>query len=161
MKLRKVVVQSVNKNIPVRPRHLEILAAAAPGCEFVIIDADSELAEKASDADAIFLWPFMSPELTGFCLNAPNLRWVHIYISGVDQFMNSAAGRVEGLRVSSTKGIHGPAMSDHALAYIFSLLRQFPAAMRAQAENRWSHTIAAASRESIGHAGARRQTAAD
>ena len=149
MRLDKVVILNTSKVIPVRPDHLARLSTAAPGCEFVIVESGKDLMGRAADADAIFLWPFMTPEMVSFCQEAPKLRWVHIFISGVDHFMSSPASQITTYRITCTKGIHGLPMSDHALAFIFAMLRQLPAAMRAQSEIRWDHAIAGASRESL------------
>lgn len=137
MKVSKIAVLSSNRSIPFLPRHVERLQALVPDARIVVVDHPDELAEKAPAADAMILWPFVGPSLIEYCRSTANLRWLHLFTSGVDTLMNSEAGRFPGYRITSTKGIHGYPISDHILAFIFAFLRQFRGSMLGQREHQW------------------------
>lgn len=147
MELKKIAVFS-SPNDSVGPEHQEIIRAAAPNAEIIFADTYEEMYAKTDDIDALFMWPGIDDKLIQFCQNASSLKWIHCFISGVDALINSPLNDLP-ITITSTKGIHGPNISDHALAFIFSFLRQFPNAMRAQLERRWaSKELCAACRES-------------
>jgi len=137
MQANEIAILNVNRSIPFLPRHVEHLQQIAPGSRIIIIDQPSDLAEKASAADVLILWPHAVPDILAFFRDTATLRWVHLFTSGVDSLVNSEAGNNPNYRITSTKGIHGYPISDHVLAFIFTFLRQFHAAAAAQREHRW------------------------
>ena len=151
MKADEIAILSANRSIPFLTRHVEKLQQIAPGCRFIVVSQPSELMEKASSADALILWPAIGQELIDYCRQTASLRWLHLFTSGVDTFLDSEAGKIPGFRITSTKGIHGYPISDHVLAFIFSFSRQFHGAARAQREHRWQFgALSAGCREIAG-----------
>lgn len=147
MELKRIAVFSA-PNDPVEQRHRDIIRAAAPDAQLIFADSYDQFYAQTDDVDAMVMWPFIDDPLVRFCRNAPSLKWIHCFISGVDAFINSPLNDLP-ITITSTKEIHGPNISDHALAYIFSFLRQFPEALRAQLDRRWeSRALCAACRES-------------
>ncbi len=147
MKLDKVAVLD-NKNIPVTEKHLQRMRQAVPGCEFIVVNDGTKIDQLAHDADALILWPSMKPEVVSFCKKAPNLKWLHLFIAGVDMFLQSEAGRINRYRLSCTKGIHGYPISEHVLSYLLAATRQLPASLGNQAKRVWDFEgIGGASRE--------------
>ncbi len=138
MELKKIAVFSA-PNDPVCPQHQSIIQAAAPNTQIIFANSYDEMYAQTNDIDAMVMWPFIDDALVEFCRNAPSLKWIHCFISGVDAFLNSPLNDLP-ITITSTKGIHGPNISDHALAYIFSFLRQFPNALRAQLQRRWANS---------------------
>lgn len=135
MKLNKIAVFGA-PNDPILEKHKQILRAAAPEAEFIFGNSYEDMYQKTDDVDAIVMWPFVEDKLVEFCRKAPSLKWIHCFISGVDALVGSELNSLP-VTITSTKGIHGPNISDHALAFIFSHLRQFHNALRAQLECRW------------------------
>ena len=137
MKLNKIAVFGA-PNDPILDRHKEALQAAAPDAEFIFGTSYEDLYARTNDVDAIVMWPFFDEKFVEFCKAAPSLKWIHCFISGVDALVGSELNKLP-VTITSTKGIHGPNISDHALAFIFSHLRQFHNALRAQLEGRWDN----------------------
>ena len=137
MHLNSMVFIDANPNSPIKQEHKESLQKTAPECEILYFKSLDEMMDSRQSADAVFIWPPVTPRFVQWCYDAPDLKWIHLLISGVDSIMSTEAGKMDKLRISSTKGIHGPPMSDQALAYIFSFLRRIPSAVRSQIKREW------------------------
>ncbi len=136
MKLSKIAVFSA-PNDPIKEQHREVLRAAAPDATFIFGECYEDMYKVTNDVDAIIMWPNVDEKLIQFCKNAPSLKWIHCFISGVDAIVGSELNDLP-IIITSTKGIHAPNISDHALAFIFSHLRAFHDAQKAQLEGRWA-----------------------
>jgi phosphoglycerate dehydrogenase-like enzyme len=66
----------------------------------------------------------------------PDLEWMHCLISGVDWALSALAERPDVV-LTSTRGIHGPQMSEAALFHMLCLGRDVRRSVRAQDERRW------------------------
>lgn len=151
MIVSEVAILNINHNIQVTGEHLELLARTLPGFQFVVVDKTDDLKTRCMNADVLIAWPFVDNAMISYCLQAPNLRYIHLFTSGVDSLINSEIGRIAGLTVTSTKGIHGYPISDHTLALIYSFLRQLPACYESQHNHAWKHgSIAVHCREIAG-----------
>ena len=62
---------------------------------------------------------------------APNLKWIQSLATGVDYMLNLTSLRKEVL-LTSTRGIHGPQMSEIAFLHMLSLNRNYPQVVRNQ-----------------------------
>lgn len=67
----------------------------------------------------------------------PALRWVHALTSGTDTITGSPALR-PGTLVTSSRGVHGPQMSELALLMMMALARDLPRMLRDQREGAWN-----------------------
>jgi D-2-hydroxyacid dehydrogenase (NADP+) len=67
---------------------------------------------------------------------AQALRWIQSLTTGTDAILQLAALRAE-VTVTSTRGMHGPQMSELVFLQMLSLLRNFPRMQRNQAAHRW------------------------
>jgi phosphoglycerate dehydrogenase-like enzyme len=67
---------------------------------------------------------------------APRLRWIQSLTTGTDAILQLAALRAE-VTVTSTRGMHGPQMSELVFLQMLALLRNFPRMQRNQAAHRW------------------------
>ena len=148
MHLKTLAFIDAHPSISITPEHKEIIQKAAPDSEILIYKSVDEMMNARKDADALFTFPPRTSGFAQWCENAPSLKWIHIMISGVDSVMSTEVGKMEKVRISSTKGIHGPSLSDTALAFIFSFLRQIPASVRSQMKNEWNAGIRAKCEES-------------
>jgi D-2-hydroxyacid dehydrogenase (NADP+) len=67
---------------------------------------------------------------------ASNLEWIQSMATGVDKILNLSSLKEEVL-ITSTRGIHGPQMSEMALLLMLSLCRNFPQIVRNQDQGIW------------------------
>jgi phosphoglycerate dehydrogenase-like enzyme len=141
MNLNTIAFIDANPNSPITDGMKAKLKEATPSSKLIFVKNCNELMEITDDADAIFMWPDFAPDFMAWCRKASSLKWVHMFISGVDAVMASDIGKMEHIRISSTKGIHGAPMSDQTIAYIFSFLRQFPAGIRSQIKHEWNSDL--------------------
>ncbi len=68
---------------------------------------------------------------------ARKLRWIQTPSAGVNQLMYPEL-RSSGVIVTNARGVHEQAMSEHVLGMIIALARNFPAAVRCQAQHKWA-----------------------
>jgi D-2-hydroxyacid dehydrogenase (NADP+) len=67
---------------------------------------------------------------------APDLKWIQSLTSGTDAILKLAALRGEVV-VTSTRGMHGPQMSELVFLAMLALTRDFPRMLRNQANKVW------------------------
>ena len=67
---------------------------------------------------------------------ASNLQWIQSMATGVDRMLNLPSLRKEVL-ITSTRGIHGPQMSEMAFLLMLCLSRNFPQMVRNQDQGIW------------------------
>lgn len=67
---------------------------------------------------------------------APRLRWIQSLTSGTDAIMKLPTLRPEVI-VTSTRGMHGPQVSELVFLDMLALLRDFPRMLRNQAVGHW------------------------
>jgi phosphoglycerate dehydrogenase-like enzyme len=68
---------------------------------------------------------------------ARKLKWIQTPSAGVNQLMYPEL-RGSSVIVTNARGVHAQAMSEHVLGMIIALARNFPAAMRRQAQHIWA-----------------------
>jgi phosphoglycerate dehydrogenase-like enzyme len=67
---------------------------------------------------------------------APRLRWIQSLTTGTDAILKLRALRRE-VTVTSTRGMHGPQMSELVFLYMLALMRDFPQIQRNQTAAQW------------------------
>jgi len=72
----------------------------------------------------------------GLIKKASKLQWIHAVTTGVDYLVNLPSLRKEVL-ITSSRGIHGPQMSEMAFLLMLALNRNFPQVVRNQAQRVW------------------------
>ena len=65
---------------------------------------------------------------------AHSLKWVQALTTGTDALTGVLPSHV---RLTSTRGVHGPQMSELAFLHMLALNRKFPQLQKSQAEGRW------------------------
>lgn len=110
------------------------LSEVAPNVRIVSgLDEEERLARAAEfdGADAHLL-------TDEFLAAATRLRWVQAWSAGVDRYMK-LPGLVENDRIVFTnmRGVHGPAIAEHAFAMLLSLTRDLGAFRDAQKKSVW------------------------
>src|SRR4029077_1836417 len=68
---------------------------------------------------------------------AARLKWVHTTSAGVGQLMYPEF-RSSGVILTNASGVHAPAMAEHITGMIVAMARDFPGAMRYQAQRKWA-----------------------
>jgi len=104
--------------------HLELLAT------------DDRLAaiERLAGAEAIIGHHFQFDD--ALIARAPRLRWIQSLTTGTDAILRLASLPREVV-VTSTRGMHGPQMSELVLLDMLSLARDFPRMLRNQQQRHW------------------------
>ncbi len=67
---------------------------------------------------------------------ASKLKWIHALTTGVDYIVNLPSLRKEVI-LTSTRGIHGPQVSEMAFLLMLALNRNFPEVVRNQDKGKW------------------------
>lgn len=96
---------------------------------------DRDLARRqVADADVLMGHHFQFDE--EMLRRASRLRWIQSTTAGTDGILKLAALRAE-VTVTSTRGMHGPQVSELVFLQMLSLLRDFPRILRNQATQVW------------------------
>ena len=90
--------------------------------------------ENAGDAEAIIGHHFQFDDQ--LLERAPRLRWIQSLTTGTDAILRLKSLRPETL-VTSTRGMHGPQMSELVFLHMLALARDFPRMQRNQAAGLW------------------------
>jgi len=68
---------------------------------------------------------------------AARLKWVHTTSAGVGQLMYPEF-RSSGIILTNASGVHAPNMAEHIAGMVVAMARDFPGAMRFQAQRKWA-----------------------
>ncbi len=119
---------------PVRNQYRERLKARFPELAIAVVDHHSKAGPHIAEADILLTFaPMLSSKLLQ---QAAKLRWVQALGTGVDNLTDQAALRKDVI-VTNVRGIHGPPVSEAAIAAMLALARDLPRAVRAQDERQW------------------------
>ena len=101
----------------------------------VIVDArePEERRRAFADADVAFATKLSADE---FAL-AQNLRWVHSSAVGIGPVLSPALVASKVI-VSNSKGVHSPAIAEHAIALVLALRRNIHTSVYRQATREWA-----------------------
>jgi D-2-hydroxyacid dehydrogenase (NADP+) len=94
--------------------------------------ARAELAFFSADA-----FPERTMHVMGTMLNAPNLRWLHTFSTGVDHpvfgiFLD------KGVRLTTSAGANARPIARTAIMHLLALSRRLPSLLDAQRDHRWT-----------------------
>ena len=96
---------------------------------------DRQLAlERATQAEVLIGHHFQFDDV--MLSDAAHLRWIQSLTTGTDAILRLRSLRSDVI-VTSTRGMHGPQMSELVFLQMLALLRDFPAILRNQRERRW------------------------
>ena len=99
--------------------------------------ADKAKAESAiKAADMLLTFGQMLKNLKFDLKDAVNLKWIQALGTGLDGITDQPSLR-PSVTVTSLHGVHGPPVSEAALASMFALSRDLPGFVRAQDERAW------------------------
>jgi D-2-hydroxyacid dehydrogenase (NADP+) len=105
-----------------------------PGISLLATNERAEALLHAPDAEIIIGHHFQFDE--PLLERAPQLRWIQSLTTGTDAIVRLSALRPETL-LTSTRGMHGPQMSELVFLHMLALARDLPRMQRNQAAARW------------------------
>jgi phosphoglycerate dehydrogenase-like enzyme len=114
-------------------KEFAFLRENAPGCEFWRGDDSSVEPRRLREIDAVFTEEPLADSLVE---TMPNLKWLHVTRGGVGAYLTPVVKR-RPIRVTSSKGIHGPSFSEFALACMLALAKKLPQCWEAQSRKKW------------------------
>jgi phosphoglycerate dehydrogenase-like enzyme len=95
---------------------------------------DAEMSEQQlRQIDAVFTEEPLPDRLTA---QMTNLKWLHVTRGGVNAYLTPTV-KARPIQVTGSKGIHGTAFSEFALACILALTKKLPECWAAQKERKW------------------------
>ena len=104
-----------------------------PGCEFWR-GQDVEMSkQRLRGIEAVFTEEPLPDTLVQ---EMTNLQWLHVTRGGVNTYLTPTV-KTRPIIVTGSKGIHGTAFSEFALACIFALAKKLPECLAAQKERKW------------------------
>jgi phosphoglycerate dehydrogenase-like enzyme len=118
----------------VRNQYRDRLQARFPELNISVVDHHSKVGPHIAAADALITF---APMLSAKVLQAAaSLKWVQALGTGVDNLIDRPCLRKDVL-VTNVHGIHGPPLSEAAIAAMLALARGLPRAIRAQDKRQW------------------------
>lgn len=110
------------------------LSAAFPELRIDVVDNRDKVGPVIGDSEILMSFgPMMSDKLIA---EASKLRWIQALGTGVDGIVDQPSLKPEVI-VTNISGIHGPPVSEAAIASMLALSRDLPRAVRAQDGRRW------------------------
>ncbi|MCC6229472.1 MAG: D-2-hydroxyacid dehydrogenase [Phycisphaerales bacterium] len=111
------------------------LGEVAPNVKILRARSREDAMKLAPGADAVD-GRWVSAE---FLVKATRLSWIHSPSAGVDRLVTIPGLREnKALVVTNARGVHGPAIADHAMAMLLSLTRRLPWYDEAQDKGTWT-----------------------
>lgn len=104
-----------------------------PAMRVVHLPTYDGLDREIEDADILVGFSLRLQQLA----RARRLKWIHATAAGVGQLMYPEF-RASGIVLTNASGVHAIPMAEHIIGMLLAMARNFPAAMRAQAERRWA-----------------------
>ena len=108
------------------------LRARLPGCDIVVWTDEAELRGGIGEIEALLA--FRPPR--GIWAGATRLRLFQMMGAGVDALL-PAPDLPAGVRIANARGIHGPHMSEFALAMMLALAKRVPRALEQRRARLW------------------------
>ena len=119
---------------PVRSQYRDRLKTRFPELNVALVDHHSKVGPHIGEADALLTF---APMLSDAVLqSAPRLKWMQALGTGVDNLIDRPCLRNDVI-VTNVHGIHGPPVSESALASMLALARNLPRAVRSQEQRQW------------------------
>jgi len=112
------------------------LSRTFPELQIDVVNSRDKLGAALADADMLLTFGQMMKNLKLDLAEARNLKWVQALGTGLDGITDQSALK-SSVTVTSLHGVHGPPVSEAALASMLALSRNLPGAVRAQDERQW------------------------
>ncbi len=102
---------------------------------------EHEMIHTSDDAEAIRLAPEVDVILgwfkPSFCDNAPNLRWIQSFSTGMDHWLWPAIVERDEVQISNVAGLYASQGAEHAWALLLALARQLPHFVQNKERRAW------------------------
>jgi D-2-hydroxyacid dehydrogenase (NADP+) len=119
---------------PVRNQYRDRIRARFPELNVDVVDHHSKVGPHIAAADALLTFaPMLADQVLQ---SAGRLKWVQALGTGVDNLIDRPCLRQDVI-VTNIHGIHGPPVSEAALAAMLALARNLPRAIRSQDKRQW------------------------
>ena len=110
------------------------LQQSAPTCELRQGDDDTAMDPQwISQVDGVFT---EAPLPDPLVQQMPSLKWLHVTRGGVSTYLTPTV-KSRSIQVTGSKGIHGAAFSEFALACILAFAKKLPECLDAQRQKKW------------------------
>ena len=118
----------------IRNQYRDRLQARFPDVAVTLVDHPAKVGPHIAAADVLVTF---TPMMTGEVLQqAKRLKWIQTLGTGVDNLIDQPLLRKDTI-VTNVRGIHGPPVSEAALAAMLALARNMPGAVRGQDAHEW------------------------
>lgn len=121
---------------PEAPAEAFAQRARADFPELNLLATDNRLAAQAQAQDALGIIGHHFQFDEALLQHAPQLQWIQSLTTGTDAILKLKALRPE-VRVTSTRGMHGPQMSELVFMHMLALTRDLPRILANQAAGHW------------------------
>lgn len=115
----------------------ERLAQAFPEHKFMqLLQTDHlspKMMDELPDTDIFVGWRLLPDQFAA----AKHLKWIHAPTAAVHQLMFPELVQSQ-VRITSSTGVHGPVVAEHALAVLLALAKRLPQAIAYQEKKIWS-----------------------
>lgn len=68
---------------------------------------------------------------------APQLRWIHAHVAGVDHLLHQPILQAEGVQLTTSSGIHATVIAEYVFMMILAFAHRLPALLAHQAQANW------------------------
>jgi D-2-hydroxyacid dehydrogenase (NADP+) len=122
---------------PVRMKYFNRLSASFPALDVRLVDHASKLDPLIRETDILVTFgPMLIDRAAAIFAAAPRLKWVQALGTGVDNIADVATLGKDVI-VTNLRGLHGPAVSEAALAAMLALGRDLARSVRCQDRHAW------------------------
>jgi len=118
----------------VMTKYEQSLKSLFPDVDIQTVNEWQAAAKSIADADILVTFGAMMTD--DVVKNAPKLKWIHALGTGLDGIIDLPS-LDKGVRISSTRGIHGAPMSEMTFLQMLALSRNFPRTVRNQDRAQW------------------------
>jgi D-2-hydroxyacid dehydrogenase (NADP+) len=119
----------------VRAQYRDRLQQQFPELSITVVDHHSKVGPHIGATDILLTFaPMLAPQVLE---SATNLKWVQALGTGVDNLTDQPTLRKDVL-VTNMTGIHGPPVSEAAIASMLALARDIPRFTRCQDQHAWT-----------------------
>ncbi|MDZ4831542.1 MAG: D-2-hydroxyacid dehydrogenase [Phycisphaerae bacterium] len=105
----------------------------APHLTIVVGLSREDALSRAAEANGVDA-SYATPE---FLQAAKNLVWVQAQSAGVDRYLTIPELATEEIVLTNMRGVHGPAIADHAFAMLLVLTRDLPTHLEGRTQGKW------------------------
>ncbi len=119
--------------MPDAPDYKKDLESRFPDLPFRAVSSEEAIGQYAEKVDILVTIFRVADHLLQQMVN---LKWIQVTTSGVNYLLSRPSLRKE-IIITTTKGIHGPQMSEMAFLLMLALNRRFPEVVRNQDRKAW------------------------